>query len=53
MHLELSKKKKNRSEMPSLKGKLKIGEFEYQSTNLLAMKRRDKKDVWMLSTSHS
>ncbi|XP_053987416.1 piggyBac transposable element-derived protein 4-like [Hylaeus volcanicus] len=46
---------KNREDMPkdlSLK-KLKKGEFETQSCNgLLALKLRDKKDIYLLSTKH-
>ncbi|XP_033359529.1 piggyBac transposable element-derived protein 4-like [Bombus vosnesenskii] len=46
--------RKNRSEMPRMEESLKKGEICYRSTNnLLAMKWRDKKDVWMLSTVHA
>lgn len=40
--------------MPRMEESLKIGEISYRSTNnLLAIKWRDKKDVWMLSTVHA
>ncbi|EFN82711.1 PiggyBac transposable element-derived protein 4, partial [Harpegnathos saltator] len=46
--------RKNRKDMPKMEEKLKGGECTNRSThNLLALKWRDKKDVWMLSTSHS
>lgn len=50
MHLAVCK---NRNGMSRMEENLKIGEICYRSTNnLLAMKWRDKKDVWMLSTVH-
>ncbi|XP_046142146.1 piggyBac transposable element-derived protein 4-like [Osmia bicornis bicornis] len=46
--------RKNRSEMPHMEENLKRGEICYRSTNiLLAMKWRDKKDVWILSSVHA
>lgn len=46
--------RQNRKDMPKMEEKLKGGECVSRSThNLLALKWRDKKDVWMLSTSHS
>lgn len=46
--------RQNRKDMPEMEEKLKGGECVSRSNhNLLALKWRDKKDVWMLSTSHS
>lgn len=46
--------RKNRVEMPRMEENLKRGEICYRLTsNLLAMKWRNKKDVWMLSSVHA
>lgn len=45
--------RKNRKDMPHFEGKLTKGQFDYRCTNnLLALKWRDRKDVWMLSSAH-
>ncbi|KAG5881450.1 hypothetical protein JTB14_025827 [Gonioctena quinquepunctata] len=45
--------KQNRKNMPALKNKLKAGETEaYNSSNLLAIKWHDKREVALLSTFH-
>ncbi|UYV61742.1 hypothetical protein LAZ67_1006248 [Cordylochernes scorpioides] len=45
--------RKNRKEMPRFGKKLKIGETEAKHTqNLLALKYKDKREVFMLSTMH-
>ncbi|XP_026673061.1 piggyBac transposable element-derived protein 4 [Ceratina calcarata] len=45
--------RKNRKDMPLIDGKLTKGQFDYRCTNnLLALKWRDRKDVWMLSSAH-
>lgn len=46
--------KQRRKDMPILNKKLNRGEIEFRtSNNLLALKWRDKKDVFMLSTFHN
>ena len=46
--------RKNRKGLPSLANGLKKGESQYSHTNvLLALKWKDKRDVYMLSTIHS
>ncbi|CAK9816580.1 PiggyBac transposable element-derived protein 4 [Anthophora quadrimaculata] len=45
--------RKNRRDMPHIEGNLRKGRFDYRCTdNLLALRWRDKKDVWMLSSVH-
>ncbi|KAK2574752.1 hypothetical protein KPH14_013001 [Odynerus spinipes] len=45
--------RKNRKDMPEINTSLRKGKFDYRCTdNLLVLKWRDKKDVWMLSTIH-
>ncbi|CAK9823997.1 PiggyBac transposable element-derived protein 4 [Anthophora retusa] len=45
--------RKNKRGMPHIEGKLTKGQFDYRCTdNLLALKWRDRKDVWMLSSAH-
>ena len=45
--------RKNRRDMPHIEGKMKKEKLDYRCTdNLLALRWRDKKDVWMLSSAH-
>nr|XP_012145432.1 PREDICTED: piggyBac transposable element-derived protein 4-like [Megachile rotundata] len=45
--------RKNRRGMPHMEGKLTKGQFDYRCTdNLLALKWRYRKNVWMLSSAH-
>ncbi|CAD1469247.1 unnamed protein product, partial [Heterotrigona itama] len=44
---------KNRKDMPHIEGNMRKGKFDYRCTNnLLALRWRDKKDVWMLTSAH-
>ncbi|XP_078045556.1 piggyBac transposable element-derived protein 4 isoform X2 [Augochlora pura] len=46
--------KKRRAGMPKMPEKLQKGDLSFRSSgNLLALKWQDKREVWMLSTSHS
>ncbi|CAD1470495.1 unnamed protein product, partial [Heterotrigona itama] len=39
--------------MPHIEGNMKKGKFDYRCTdNLLALRWRDKKDLWMLTSAH-
>ena len=45
--------RKNRRDMTNIEGSMKKGKFDHRCTNnLLALRWRDKKDMWMLSSAH-